>query len=82
MDRKLPVGYFFSPDGFISQKLSNLFRQCLYKLNCAGAMVTNIVMDNYPVKHATFCRLGCKDAFTDMKITSVNLPLLFFILLT
>jgi hypothetical protein len=75
MDWKLPVGYFLIPDGFPSQKRSDLLRQCIYKLNCTGAIVTNIVMDNCPVNYATFRRLGCKlsrnyedlNTSTDMK---------------
>ena len=60
MDWKLPIGYFLIPDGFSSQDRAELLRLSLYKLNCTGAIVLNIVMDNCPVNYATFCRLGCK----------------------
>ncbi len=60
MDWKLPVAYFLLPNGFKSENRAELLRQCLYKLNATGAIVTNIVMDNCPVNYATFRRLGCK----------------------
>ena len=75
MDWKLPVAYFLVPDGFPSQDRAELLRICLYKLNCTGAIVTNIVMDNCPLNYATFRKLGCKltrnfqelDPSTDIK---------------
>ena len=60
MGWKLPVAYFLLPDSFASQKRAELLRMCIYKLNCTGAIVTNIVMDNCPVNYATFKSLGCK----------------------
>ena len=60
MDWKLPIAYFLLPNGFSSQERAELLRICIYKLNCTGAIVTNIVMDNCPVNYATFCKLGCK----------------------
>jgi hypothetical protein len=57
MNWKLPVGYFLLPDGFSSEKRADLLRQCLHKLNCTGAIVTNIVMDKCTVNYATFRRL-------------------------
>jgi len=75
MDWKLPIGYFLLADGFPGQKRAELLRQCLHKLNCTGAVVTNIVMDNCPVNYSTFRSLGCKlsrsfqelDPSTDVK---------------
>jgi len=60
MSWKLPVAYFLLPDSFSSQRRAELLRVCIYKLNCTGAIITNIVMDNCPVNYATFRRLGCK----------------------
>ncbi len=60
MGWKLPIVYFLLPDGFPSQKRAELIRLCVYKLNCTGAIVTNIVMDSCPLNYATFRRLGCK----------------------
>ena len=48
MSWKLPVAYFLLPDSFPSQKRAELLRVCLYKLNCTGAIITNLVMDNCP----------------------------------
>jgi hypothetical protein len=75
MGWKLPIAYFLLPDGFPSQKRAELIRLCVYKLNCTGAIVTNIVMDNCPLNYATFRWLGCKlsrsyhdlDTGTDIK---------------
>jgi hypothetical protein len=60
MSWKLPIAYFMLPDGFPSVKRAELIRLCLYKLNCTGAIVTNLVMDNCAVNYATFRFLGCK----------------------
>jgi hypothetical protein len=48
------------PDGFSSVKRAELIRLFLNKLNCTGAIVTNLVMDNCAVNYATFRFLGCK----------------------
>ena len=60
MDWKLPIAYFLIGDGFKAATRSDLIRQCIYKLNITGAIVTNVVMDNCPVNYATFRSLGCK----------------------
>jgi hypothetical protein len=60
MSWKLPIAYFMLPDGFPSVKRAELIRLCLYKLNCTGAIVTNLVMDNCAVNYATFRFLRCK----------------------
>ena len=73
-DWKLPVAYFLLSDNFSGKSRSDLIRQCIYKLNITGAIVTNIVMDNCPVNYATFRFLGCQlkreydqlDTSTDM----------------
>jgi hypothetical protein len=62
MSWKVPVGYFLLRDGFPAQQRAELLRLCIYHLNATGAIVTNIVMDNYPVNYATFRQLGCQFA--------------------
>jgi hypothetical protein len=63
MSWKLPVAYFLLPDSFPSQKRAELLRVCLYKLNCTGAIITNLVMDNCPGGYNDFlkCTLFTKN---------------------
>jgi hypothetical protein len=57
MSWKLPVAYFLLPDSFPSQKRAELLRVCLYKLNCTGAIITNLVMDNCPGGYNGFIKM-------------------------
>lgn len=57
MKWKLPVGYFLIPECFSAEKRTDLIRNCIYHVNCTGAVVTSLVMDNCPVNYSTFRRL-------------------------
>jgi len=86
MSWKLPIAYFLIPDGFSAVKREELLRTCVHHLNNTGAIITSIVMDNCPVNHATFRKLGCNlsrkfcdlNTSTDMKnICGKNVMALF-----
>ncbi len=69
MDWKLPIAYCLIADRFKSANRAELLRQCIYKLNATGAVITNIVMDT---NYTTYRSLGCKlcRSFKDLKTSS------------